>query len=143
MSRLQQLGGAASTKPHLQMHRQVMMRCAVQIRSVCTVGCPTVSLFPLFKTNQAVFRAVSGRLVDDYQQMSWCLGLHTCVSVCVYVCVCVCAGLHAQAEFWLWSLLKKRQASLIPNIERGRNKIRSQCFLNCTSSKLDGRMLLT
>ena len=65
---------------------------------------------------------MSARLVDDYQQMSWCLGLHAWLTMCVCVFVLV---YMLRAEFWLWTLLKRRQASLILNMDRRRNTIRS------------------
>ena len=56
----------------------------VPFRSVQYVqsACPTVSLFPLFKTNQAVCRAVSE---DLWMITSRCLG----VWACTHACLCV------------------------------------------------------
>ena len=61
-----------------QMHRQVMMRRAGQVRSGCTVGCPTVSLFPLvnlFETNQAFSMQCQQ---DLWMTTSKCLGVWAC-----------------------------------------------------------------
>ena len=106
-------------------------------------NCFTVSTGKSVRDQSGLFHAVSARLVDDYQQMSWCLGLHAWLTMCVCVCLCWFTCLGLGAEFWLWTLLKRRQASLILNMDHRRNTIRSQCFLNWISSELDGRMLLT
>ena len=109
-----------------QMHRQVMMRRAGQIRSGCTVGCPTVSLFllvNLFKTNQAFSMQCQQ---DLWMTTSKCLGVWACTHGWLCVCVCVFVLVYMlRAEFWLWTLLKRRQASLILSMDRRRNTIRS------------------